>query len=75
MGLDGSRNIMDDKWLHDTTDDYQLGRVIRVHDLDNDRSEITTNKGSIIATAGMIVIRGKSNKRSIHGHILEIRDA
>ena len=75
MGLDGGRNLMDDKWLHDTTDDCPLGRVIRVHPLDNNRSEITTNKGRIIATASMTVIRGRSNKRSIYGHTLEIREA
>ena len=66
------RNLTTDTWLYDNTDNAELGRVLSNHVMDENRLNITTSQGVYMVDAAMRVLRGKSEKKSIHGHVVSI---
>ena len=66
------RKLTSDTWLFNNTDNAELGRILSNQVLDENRLKITTSEGVYIVNAAMRVLRGKSEKKSIHGHIVSV---
>ena len=66
------RKLTSDTWLYNNTDNAKLGRILSNQVIDENRLKITTSEGVYIVNAAMRVLRGKSEKKSIHGHIVSV---
>ena len=69
------RKLTSDTWLFNNTDNAELGRILSNQVIDDEnRFKITTSEGVYIVNAAMPmrVLRGKSDKKSIHGHIVSV---
>ena len=66
------RKLTSDTWLYNNTDNAELGRILSNQVIDENRLKITTSEGVYIVNAAMRVLRGKSEKKSIHGHIVSV---
>ncbi len=67
------RVLLNDNWLKDVTNNVVLGRIEEVQTMPNGTTRYHLNTGSIISveTTTNHVLRGKYNKVSIFGHIIE----
>eukprot|EP00966_Prymnesium_polylepis_P047029 1089440-Prymnesium_polylepis.2 len=67
------RVLLNDNWLKDVTNNVVLGRIEEVQTMPNGTTRYHLNTGSIISveTTTNHVLRGKYNKMSIFGHIIE----
>lgn len=66
------RKLTSDTWLFNNTDNAELGCILSNQVLDENRLKITTSEGVYIVNAAMRVLRGKSEKKSIHGHLVSV---
>ena len=67
------RNLTNDTWLFDTTDNLELGRIMLNDTTNENRTKITTTHGAFIVNpTTMSVLRGKYGKKSIYGHVLSV---
>ena len=64
------RVIANDKWLYVNELHVVLGRVI-----EKTRQKIVLDNGKVVHIYNDVIVRGKYNKRSLHGMRMELKDA
>lgn len=70
--LNESRTLTTDHWIKDVINDMLIGRLLSQSLNKHGHAVLHTTLGRYIVDSSYVVIRGKVNKRSIHGHILAI---
>ena len=50
------------------------GRVLKIKFVGSNKQHITTTKGVFIVSHSMCIIRGKHDKKSVHGDYVAVRD-